>query len=450
MNKFLFLLIIPLFFFASCINEDMVFDIGKNRVDVKTHMVFVDTVSVKSFTVMFDSIATSGLENPAIMVGKYNDSEFGTVTSSSFFRFKTITVTGSTIPDDAVFDSIKLFVRYNSYSIGDTLAPFKLNIQRLKEPLEPNDDNYFYNNDSIGTYSTLFGTTTFQPYPHSSDDTIWLKLDQNFGLELFNKIEDNDDILKDNDLFTEYLKGFTLHYDVTNKAILGFRYPAAENDTATPAMRLYFHYTDQTVKYSSLDFMVQLFDYASYQKRLQFNKIDLKNAHFPLPASQKEKIPASATNNKTFLMAGVGIMTRFEFPYLKNLMTLHENIQVVDAVLEIEPAYNTYLTIDLPKNISLFETDKLNNFGDVINNKYGETQSPIFNLDELYQEDTYYRFDITEFVQDKLFLATDQVPALLMTINGENFNKTVQRLVSGSSLNSRDRVKLKIYYITIE
>ncbi len=450
MNKFLFLLIVPLFIFASCINEDMVFDIGKNKVDIKTHMVFVDTVSVESYTVMFDSIATSGLENPSIMVGRYNDSEFGTVTSSTFFKFKTISVSGSTIPDDAVFDSLKLFLKYNSYSIGDTMAPFKLNVHRLKEFLEPNDDNYFYNNDSIEAYNTVFGSTTFQPYPHSSDDTVWVKLDPDFGMELFNMIEDNDDIIKDNDRFTEYLKGFMVHYDVTNKAILGFRYPAAENDTASPGMRLYFHYTDQTVIYTSLDFMVQPYDYEFYQKKLLFNRIDLKNARFPLPASQREKIPASATNNKTFLMAGVGIMTRFEIPHLKNLMTLHENIQVVDAILEIEPANNTYLTIDLPENISLYETDKLNTFGDEISDKFGETQSPVLNIDELYQEDTYYRFDVTQFVQDKLFLATDQVPALLMTISGENFNKTVQRMVSGSRLNSRDRVKLKIYYITIE
>lgn len=460
MNKFLLLLIVPLFFFDSCINDNMVFDIGKDRVDVKTHMIYVDSVSAKSFTVKFDSVATSGLEQPSILVGKYNDNEFGTVSSSSFFRFKTISVNGSTIPDNAVFDSIRIFLQYNNYWVGDTMAPFKLNLYRLKGKLDPQDDNFYYNTDSIATYSNTIGTATFMPRPIShrdsrgkKSDTIWVKLDQNFGQELFNLVENNDDIIKEADRFTNYLQGFMLHYDVTNQAILGFSFPSityTNMDTVSPRMRLYYHHTEQTVRYKKLDFSIEQYEKTNYSNKLQFNKIELTNPKFILPATQKDKVPAYLTNHKTYTMAGVGIMTRIEFPYLKNLLTLYENIHIVDAVLEIEPARNSYITMDLPKNLSLFETDKFNNIGAQIKNKYGQVQTPVFNLDELYQEDTYYRFDVTQFLQDQLLLLTDQTPALLMTISGDNYYSTLQRLVSGSSSNSRDRVKLKIYYITIE
>lgn len=455
MNKFLLLLIVPLFVFGSCVNDDMVFDIGKNRVDVKTHMIYVDSVSAKSYTVRFDSVATSGLENPVILVGKYTDDEFGTLSSSSFFRFQTIKVDGSTIPDNAVFDSIRLFLLLNKYSVGDTLAPFRLNVHRLKSKFKPHDDNFYYNNDSIEANSNVIGTTTFIPKPHpkrNKYDTVWVKLDQDFGQELFDLVENNDDIIKESDLFANYLQGFMVHYDVSNKALLGFKYPSTgiTTDTVSPRMCLYFHYTEQTLKNKKIDFNVEQYEHTNYSNKLQFNKIELTNPKIPLPASQKEKIPSSMTNNKTYVMAGVGIMTRFEFPYLKNLLTIYENIKIVDAVLEIEPARNTYITMDLPRNISLYETDKFNNIGDEIENKYGQVQTPVFNLDELYQEDTYYRFDVTQYLQDQLSLETDQTPALLMTISGDNYYSSVQRMVAGSSSNIRDKVKLKIYYITIE
>jgi hypothetical protein len=449
MNRFLFLLTIPLFLLASCLDDDMLFDIGKNRVDIKTHMAFVDTVTVNSYTVMLDSIPTSGLGVPAVVVGKYYDSQFGTLTSSSFFRVNPASnISGSTIPDDAVFDSIKLFLRYNSYYSGDTLAPFTINVHRLKEKMKSNDDNYFYNNDSVEAYSSLFGKTTFVPHPNSTD-TVWVTLDHDFGQELFNLVEDNDEVVKDNDQFHDYFQGFLLHYDVTNNAILGFQFPASESDTATPCMRMYFHYSDQGINRESLDFEVQTYNYINSNEKLQFNRFGI-NSSMPLPTSQRSKLPASSTNNCSYAMAGVGIVTRFEVPFLKELLSLHDDVHIVDAVLEIEPARNTYINDSLPDAISLYETDKLNNFGDAVQDKYGDSQTPYFQLDWLYQEETYYRFDVTSFVQEKLALETDEIPAMLLSVSGEEFYKTTQRIVMGSRDNPKNKVTLKIYYINVE
>jgi hypothetical protein len=68
----------------------------------------------------------------------------------------------------------------------------------------------------------------------------------------------------------------------------------------------------------------------------------------------------------------------------------------------------------------------------------------------LYQEDTYYTFDISSFLISKLNEQSDVIPALLVAAAGENLNKTVDRLVLGSQQNTRNKVILKLYFMNVE
>jgi hypothetical protein len=140
-----------------------------------------------------------------------------------------------------------------------------------------------------------------------------------------------------------------------------------------------------------------------------------------------------------------------EFPYLKELRAFYDNMNVLRAELIVEPARNTYKTINLPENVSLFETDKLNRFGNAI---YDLNTSSILKgdlvIDEVYQEDTYYSFDITDFISSKLTEASDDVPALLITITPDEFYKKLDRVIFGSKKNPDNKVKLKLYYMNYE
>ncbi len=68
-------------------------------------------------------------------------------------------------------------------------------------------------------------------------------------------------------------------------------------------------------------------------------------------------------------------------------------------------------------------------------------------IDELYQEETSYTFDVTSFIQSKITEETDEIPALLITVTPNDIYTTTDRLVLGSQDNSDSRVKLKIYYM---
>jgi hypothetical protein len=229
-------------------------------------------------------------------------------------------------------------------------------------------------------------------------------------------------------------------YDESDEAVLGFNI-----GNSLPAMRLYYHYVDFSTISKHLDFVI-----SSYSS-LQFNHFEVQNPLITLPATQKEKLPAAFTGNTTFILGGAGIVTRVEFPYLKELRAFYDNMNVLRAELIVEPARNTYKTINLPENVSLFETDKLNRFGNAI---YDLNTSSILKgdlvIDEVYQEDTYYSFDITDFISSKLTEASDDVPALLITITPDEFYKKLDRVIFGSKKNPDNKVKLKLYYMNYE
>jgi hypothetical protein len=239
------------------------------------------------------------------------------------------------------------------------------------------------------------------------------------------------------DNWLAYFKGLTIQSGTASNAIIGF-----STSVSTPAMRLYYHYVDFTSISDHRDFAI--FGYTVSQ----FNHFEVTNPLFPLPANQKDKVPVKNTDNQSYIQGGTGIVTRLEIPYLKNLLLLHENLRILKAELILEPVRNTYKTIQLPKRVGLYSSDKYNRFGSILLNV--NTGSPLVGnlvIDEEYQEGTRYTFDATSFIQSKIAEATDEIPALLVTISPNEIYTTADRLVLGSQINSDSKVILKLYYM---
>jgi hypothetical protein len=454
MTKYFLLLSFLSFFFISCVDDDQPYEIGNDKIDVKALVGFIDTFSVKSYTVMLDSVPTSGLSNPAVLIGRHNDPEFGTITANSFFRIiLPDKITGSSptksygIQDDYVFDSLKLFLLYNKYYSGDTTVPYTINVHRLEADMQPNA-GYFYNNDSIAANPALFGQTTVIPNPNSND-TVWITLDNTFGSELFELMRETDLRVTEAEDFFRFFKGFMLRYDDSDNAIIGFQFPLNSLSTPMPAMRIYYHHFDPSLIREELEFRVQSEDYTSGEG-LQFNQFNLLNRVADFPANQKEKLPVSLTSDQSYVLAGVGIVTRLEIPYLKDLFYINDEIRILDAILEIEPVENTYTELTLPTHVSLYATDDLNRWGTQLTDKSGNPDNVTLQIDMLYQEETKYYFDITNFLISKLKEPTDVIPAILLTIGTDDLYMTTSRIVMGSQFHNENKIKLKLYYMKIE
>ena len=100
------------------------------------------------------------------------------------------------------------------------------------------------------------------------------------------------------------------------------------------------------------------------------------------------------------------------------------------------------MRLSLPANISLYSTDDLNRWGSILLNKGGNPAVAELKIDLLYEEETKYTFDVTNFLISKLVQETDVIPAMLLTISPDDLYKTNRRLVLGSQLNSDNKVTL--------
>ncbi len=434
MTKYLSILI--LFAFFSCSPDNQTFDIGGKYVDVKTDLRYIDTLTVNSFTVVLDSLRTSGLTDGSgsVTAGRYHDPEIGDISASSYFR---VTLPGTrTVPSSAVYDSLALIMVDNNYSTGDTLVPLTLQVHRLEEPLRVREDGFLYNTSKFNYSAEPLGSLTYRPRPNTHD-TLSIRLSDELGEELLQLFLDKDDRILQLDNWLIYFKGLSVQSSAASNSIVGFA-----TSVSLPAMRLYYHYVDFTSISDHRDFSI--FGYTFNQ----FNHFEVTNPLFTLPASQKDMVPVKLTNKQSFVQGGTGIVTRLEIPYLKNLLQLHENLRILKAELVLEPVRNTYKTIQLPKRIGLYSTDKYNRFGSILLNV--NTGNPLVGtlvVDEEYQEGTSYTFDVTNFIQSKITEATDEIPALLVTISPNEIYTTADRLVLGSQINSDSKVILKLYYM---
>ena len=438
MNKLPGLLLI-LLAFISC-NKDETFQIGSKYLEAKTNIRYLDSLTVLSYTVKLDSVRTSGLETPAMLIGKQHDPEFGEITATSYFRINP--PTSLSIPNNAVYDSLVLILLYNNYAVGDTNVPYTINVHRLQDKLKTRSDGYLYNTSSFAYFPELLGTVSLMPRPNTYD-TLGIKLDDNLGNELFNLIMDEDQLVKESELFHNYFRGFALTYDDADNGIVGFNFPTAavagSGSGYFPLMRLYYHYFDFTTLYKYVDFQV-----GSENRAVQFNQIGLSNPMVDFPDQQRDKLPAQESDNSTYIQAGTGIVTRLEIPFLKSLLALHENILIMKAEIQIEPVRDSYFTYPLPDNISVYSCDRINRFS----SSFASDGS--LTIDKIYQEETWYTFDVTDFVKAKLREESDEVPSLLVTVKPEGLYSTINRVLLGSQMNRDNGIKLKIYYINYQ
>jgi hypothetical protein len=281
------------------------------------------------------------------------------------------------------------------------------------------------------------GQATYLPRP-LTNDTIFIGLPDEFGLELFNAFKGDVDVVSDQSSFSTFLKGFMINYNITDQAALGFH--AA--DTLT-MMRLFYHYFDFEEEQRSIEF-------APNDVSLQFNQMELSGSKFELPAVKQDKVPAYMTDSMSFIQGGTGVFTRIEIPGLRTLLEVTENIEILHADLVMEPVKNTYTKNSLPLQLSAFITNNSNDLVTPILDDLQNIQVAALTIDDLFNEDTEYRIDITSFINSTIRQQTDNVPALLIGISPNALYRTVDNLVLGSRWHRQNKITLELYYMIYE
>jgi hypothetical protein len=164
--------------------------------------------------------------------------------------------------------------------------------------------------------------------------------------------------------------------------------------------------------------------------------------------TQKVEIPALETDNKSFIQAGTGITTRVDFSELNRIMELDYRNILYKAELILKPLPFSDAQIEFPKEIMLYTTDKYNR---LVSEVLDDNDDPViagFYFDEMYRENVYYYFDITEYLIDELSDAYfDPENGLIVSFPDETFKSSANRLVFDARSTESFRPLLKLYFI---
>ena len=379
-----------------------------------TNVVYTDTVAPALATVILDSFSTG--DAASFLLGKYRDPYLGIVSARPYFQM-TIPNPAVTIPVTAQYDSFDLVIHPNKYYYGDTSRLQTVTVDELAEPITYTYNNSLFNTSSFAVKPFNLGVHSLGIRP-SVDDSILIRLDDAKGLELFTKLADQaSEILRD-DNFQDYFKGISLSVGASDTAAV-YGLSSAANGIA---MRVFYHTTTPYLQNLWVDFPLKATTYS-------FNQILTDRSGTPLYSATPglKEIPSELTGGVGFTQYGAGVLLKITFPSLRGILSSDKIIELQKAELIVRPLASSYdlNKFKLPGNVSLLLTDATNGIG----SPFGTSVPPV--TDEIYGTGSYYRFDVTPFINALLTTPGSQDKGFFVVQNTSSPNVT--RAVMGDS-----------------
>jgi hypothetical protein len=290
--------------------------------------VYYQEIVLPSAVIQNDSILTSS--SSRLLVGNINDEQLGRTTAKTFTQF-TFDQVVKDIPEDAVFDSVALLLQHDYNYGADLVLEQEILVYELEEDLSDTAayfsyDNVNYSDLPIGQGSYLFPNFEVAT---QTDTLFYLPLNTDFGIRLFESVQDTTIIPKgDNEALTRLFKGFAIVPGQNNNVMARFNPFGGEM-----AVVLYYHVDTLAISYE-----FGMLEAANFNQILadrtgtQLEGISGKYYEDFLPANQN-----------AYLQAGTGLVTKFDLgPFVEFFDTL-DNITINKAEFEIMinlPGYN--------------------------------------------------------------------------------------------------------------
>lgn len=345
-------------FLASC---DTPKEIGSDLFRVEVGLNFSDTISIKSSTVLIDSIYTGS--PGTLLLGNYNHPVLGTTESAFFTQVSHIDTLFAKAT--SVYDSLTMRLTYSGYQ-GDTTKAQTLSVYRLLDSLNRGTD--YFANSTIRTDPTILGRYTFSPRPIRSKamngdsirfDTLRFKMSDAFGRELLSKYADVK-VAAGSKGFRDYFPGMLFKCSASaSGALIGF-------NPGYSRMTLHFHNPGDMTKYY-LDYYFSLSNQLYPELLARFNQIkSTKSGTLAALQNPGNRVSSTTSSGLTYIQAGTGVATKIEFPYLLNLKG-NRNVAVNKAELVLTAADN----IDLQQTMAQLSIVETNATNRTLRNSYG-------------------------------------------------------------------------------
>lgn len=423
------LLAVSALYLASC--EKSGFSYENVTTENGAGYILLDTFSVDVKTVQLDSVPSSGQN--VILNGTYADPIFGKITAGSYFEVSMPDV--HKIETNMVYDSTEIVLRSNGYYYGDTMAPLNLQVYQLAENIKMNDgSSYIYTHHSFAHQPVALGSKTMYLHPLLKD-TVSVRLADGKGQEIWNHFANYSNEVSGAAQWLDYFKGFYINTGTTN-VIYGY-------DAATAVMRIHYHI-------NSLERETAYFEFPLSNSTYQFNHIyaDRTGTAIAGLTHANNSIPAENLDNAAYLQGLTGVVTRIDLPSIKNLQELGRFGKIVSATMVVQPIRNTYTKYNLPARLALVEADaKQNTYDTLVSTTTGGYQYGDLTIDNLYNENTAYTYDLTSYCNAELVSNNVTTRGLLLTPTHGDYLTKMDRLVTGNKVNTKNKLTFKIYYL---
>jgi hypothetical protein len=439
-GRILFLVGVIAFITLSC-DDPTALSVSKTFANSNLITAASDTFSVITSTVQLDTILTSN--SGTLLLGEYKDPVLGSVTSSPYF---VMGYNGSFVPGVTdVYDSIGLILPYNNKQFyGDTTQTTEFSVHQLTEMLAsrsnpPTRDiklsifNFytgFYSSSNSPYNPTPITTQTVKFRPHK--DSLYIKLPYSLGANWFRlaKLDSGHLFTNQSNFITNFFRGLHLKVNPSGGGSM-----AAFNPSKVK-IRLYY-------EKNVYDIRKQVhFDFTLQNTGFQFQNILADRSGSPVSGIKaREAIPSSVTNNETFVQAGTGLVTRLDFPSLKNFFK-NKHYIFNGAFLQVFPVRKSFdRSLSPPSQLFLYTTDDSNVPTGNISGGVGSIR-----YDYEYNINTLYTFTLFNYVYSEISSSAIAPTPLLIAPSQSSLGNNVQRVIIGDRFHPTSKIKLIVYY----
>lgn len=430
-------------FFIFCLsfcwacNNDIT-SIGQDLVNDDSY-VEVIKYNIESATIKLDSFPTSTGKTGGtlynLIVGAIDDPVTGLTVATPYFSV--IPSGGNTINGIHNFDSITFNIQYNGQIWGDTNQIQTFHLYQLSElpTLDPLNDLLYnitvtpHNPEPLGTYQILARSQNLNNFR--------MRLDDEIGRELFDKVKYGDQDIKNAHYFIQYFKGLTLVPDVNNTCIFGF-----SSVTDSVSLQLHFHDAEKQ--------MVYKFTPSSAYSEYTYENLKNDAAGTPYAAITKQSQGLSFYDAKTGNARYGQVVTQGLSGYaIKMRLPIapagEKYRTIVKAEIELRPQRGSYNKIKLPEILYLYQSNPQNDIISTISKPDGSIISGKLIREVNKPEEERYIINITDYYntlcQDA---AADSKNYVIVSIPADQMSSSFNRLTV-------DRIPvLNIYYARYE
>jgi hypothetical protein len=471
---FLFLMLI---IFSQCNSSIEEFVVGKNFINDQTSIIKIDTLTLQTSVVKYDSIISSSAGR--FLVGSNYNSFSGYKSCGTFFTMKFDDEISTTNFDytKLVYDSLTLVLGYDSYYSGDTTVAQTIGVYRLSEKLKlrDGDNKYLYTTSKFSYDETPLGTRTFKPRPKTSK-LLRIRLSDTFGKRLAEMIKDKNDTITTEDYFLKFFYGITIKpVSEANGAVLGLRiadvsttstsssYKSSSSNTFTslsynsetgsssakikPEFRLYFH-----LEPNPNDLRNLYYKFSFVTDGVYFNQItpNFTNSLMEGIEDTDDERSSTLTENHIIIQSGVHVFTKIKIPYIYNLLKISDSPAVAGAVLKLYPIKGTYSsTSELPDSLYIYKANKNNALIGQITVP-GSTSKYVYG--RLYTDssdpdyEAYYEADVSSFIESELAAESETVDCLFIGYGSTAAKKTAGHVILGGVNSGIYAPDLSVFY----